>query len=171
MSTTMKPTPKPAVARSRGPWLRIAAVLAIVSVVSTVVAAVVSRDVGEILLAIGFFGLIAAWMAAAVGWVIGRGKRFSVIPHTVAGWAALGLMVLGWLATWVPGNVVVEGPEANSLLNQAVEGGFYLMFAGGVLVLVAMWRWAERSVPLILLGAFALLFGPFFLLGELIFPY
>lgn len=168
MSTTMTPPPAPEVVRSRGLWLRIAAVLAVVSVVSTVVAAIVRGGAGEVLLTIGFFGLIVAWLFAAVGWIIGRGKRFSVIPHTVAGWAALGLLVLGWLATWVPGNIVVEGPEANDLVNRAFEGGFYLMFVAGVLVLVAMWRWAERSVPLILLGAFAVLFGPFFVLGELV---
>lgn len=171
MSTTMRPAPTHAVAPSRGPWLRIAAVLAIVSVVSSVVAAIVSGGAGEILLAIGLFGLMAAWLAAAVGWVIGRGKRFSVIPHTAAGWTALGMFALGWLATWVPGNFVVPGREANSWVDLANWGGFALMFAAGVVVLVAMWRWAERSVPLMLLGVFAALVVPFFLLAELILPH
>lgn len=171
MSTTMKQTHTPATAPSRGPWLTIAAVLALVGLVSTVVAAVMRGGAGEVLLGVGFLVLIVAWLVAAVGWVIGRGKRFSVIPHTGAGWTALGLLVLGWLATWVPGNIVVQGREANDLLSMVVWGGFGLMFAAGVLVLVAMWRWAERSVPLILLGVFALLFGPFFLLGELILPH
>lgn len=171
MSTAMKPAPAPRLAPSKGPWLKVAGALAIVGVIALVVAVAVKGGVGEIVLVVAFLGFVLAWIAAAVGWVIGRGKKFSLVPHTAAGWAALGLMVLGWVATWVPGNIVVQGRQANDLLNLVIWGGFGLMFAAGVLTLVAMWRWAERSVPLILLGGFALLFGPFFLLGELLIPH
>jgi hypothetical protein len=113
--------------------------------------------------------LLIAWFSAALGWVRGRERRFALLPTTGLGWRALGFMVLGWLMTWVPGQFAGErSREVYQLLDVVLWGGFAALFLAGVQTLVAMGRRGERSAPLIVLAAFATLFGPFFILGELV---
>lgn len=159
------PAPAP---RHRTPWLRIAAG-SVVAGIAFIVLAVLLRDgAGESLLVLGMLALIVAWFAAALGWVPGRGRRFGFLPSTGLGRQSLAVMVVGWLMAWLPGKVQGKEPEVYRLLEVVVWGGFAAMFVAGLLVLVAMGRRGERSLPVILLGAFAALFGPFFVLGELV---
>lgn len=153
----------------RTPWLGIAPVAALVGVALAVLSVVLNGDAGEPLLLVAMLALLIAWFTAALGWVRGRGRRFAVLPRTRLGWTSLGLMVLGWLMTWVPGQFEGErSREVDQLLDVVLWGGFAVLFLAGVQTLVAMGRRGERSAPLIVLAAFATLFGPFFVLGEIV---
>jgi hypothetical protein len=121
-------------------------------VVAAVALLVPGSAAAELCWTAGFALLFLATVAVAVGAVHARGERVSVLPSSVAGWAALACLVVG--VALIPTPV----GEVSLLLGMAAAG----------LGVVAVTMRRERALPVIALPLLAGSFVLAFLLGELL---
>ena len=156
----------------KSPWAWGAVALAVVGVVLVVTVFFLSDpSARETLYGIGFVALVLAAVAGFVGWVRSTGERLAVLPRTVMGRWALGLLGVGFLLTVVPGMVDVTGGFVNRLLTGGVLLGLLAMLLAGVLGIGAVVSRGERSLLVIVLSLVFGMFPVFFVLGELAVPH
>ena len=164
-----RPTP-PSFGKS--PWVWVAVALGVVGVGLVMTVFFLSDpSARETLYGVGFVSLVLAAVAGVVGSVRATGERLAVLPRTVMGWWALGLLGGGFLLTVVPGMVDATGGFVNRLLTGGVLLGFLAMLLSGVLGIGAVLTRGERSLLVIVLSLVFGMFPVFFVLGELAVPH
>lgn len=116
----------------------------------------------------GFVALALAAATAVVGWIPGRGRRFTFLPRTSLGWVGLGVLVVGLALSTVPSYVEVTSRGASQLQNTAIRLGFLAMAASAIPTLAAVFRSGECSLPLITVSLLAALVVPFMLVAFIV---
>jgi hypothetical protein len=152
----------------KSPLERVAWALAAVGIASVVGLLFVDSWIGVALYYGGFVALALAAAAAVAGWIPGRGRRFTFLPHTPLGWAGLGVLLGGLALSIVPSYIEVTSRGASQLQNTAIQLGFVTMAASAIVTLAAVFRSGERCLPLIALSLLAGLVVPFMVLALVV---
>jgi hypothetical protein len=99
----------------------------------------------------GLAGLAVAAVLAVLAGVPGRGERFTARLRTVWGWVAVSMLAAGLTAPLVAGLVPTTTRQASTVQNLVVQWGLTLAAASGPVVLAAVWRRRETSLPAVAL--------------------